>query len=66
MDISFWFSYFQQNTYLFLNDFEVRTVSYEILFFFLSIYDPRASRLGTKSMGKKTRSVTYSTALELG
>ena len=60
-----WFTYFEQNTYLFLTDFEVQNVTYEILFF-PSNYGQRASRLSTKSMREKTRSVAYSTALELG
>ena len=42
MDISFWFSYFQQNTYLFVTDFEVQNVTYEILFFFpFDLWPPR-------------------------
>ena len=49
--------------YLLLTEFEVCTVRYGSNSFPL-IYDPRASRLGHKSTGKKRGSVTYSTNRE--
>ena len=54
------------NKYLTNLVFSVRTVSYGSSFFSSTIYGPRASRLSHKSMGEKTRSVTYGTDLELG
>ena len=49
--------------YLFLTEFEVRTVSYGPSFFPL-IHGPSAKRAGHKSTGKKRGSVTYSTDRE--
>ena len=53
----------EQDIYLLLTQFEVRTVSYGPSFS-PSIYGPSAKRAGHKSWGKKRGSVTYSTDRE--
>ena len=57
---------YRYNKYLTNLVFLVRTLNYVSCFFFPTNYGSRASRLGHKSKGRKTRSVTYGTELELG